>query len=317
MLLDIRRLNVRFLQQDRVIPAVNNLDIQLARNEILAVVGESGAGKSQAFLACTRLAPGNASISGEVWLNGTNLLGLDDDPLRAVRGARIAYVFQDAMTALNPYLRIDTQLVEVLKRHRGLAGKAARAAVEDMLRLVRIPDPAIRMKQYPHQLSGGQRQRVMLAMALLAQPEILVADEPTTALDVTVQRRILDLLKDLQRELGFSLILITHDLGVVAHIAQRVAVMYAGRVVEIATVKELFDDPRHRYTRGLLAAAPRLDGGIPRPIPGQPPKPERLPAGCAFAPRCDDIMNRCQQPLPWLEISPTHFVACHAEVKRD
>lgn len=317
MLLDIRRLNVRFLQQDRVIPAVNNLDIQLARNEILAVVGESGAGKSQAFLACTRLAPGNASISGEVWLNGTNLLGLDDDALRAVRGARIAYVFQDAMTALNPYLRIDTQLVEVLKRHRGLAGKAARAAVEDMLRLVRIPDPAIRMKQYPHQLSGGQRQRVMLAMALLAQPEILVADEPTTALDVTVQRRILDLLKDLQRELGFSLILITHDLGVVAHIAQRVAVMYAGRVVEIATVKELFDDPRHRYTRGLLAAAPRLDGGIPRPIPGQPPKPERLPAGCAFAPRCDDIMNRCQQPLPWLEISPTHFVACHAEVKRD
>lgn len=199
MLLDIRRLNVRFLQQDRVIPAVNNLDIQLARNEILAVVGESGAGKSQAFLACTRLAPGNASISGEVWLNGTNLLGLDDDALRAVRGARIAYVFQDAMTALNPYLRIDTQLVEVLKRHRGLAGKAARAAVEDMLRLVRIPDPAIRMKQYPHQLSGGQRQRVMLAMALLAQPEILVADEPTTALDVTVQRRILDLLKDLQR----------------------------------------------------------------------------------------------------------------------
>ncbi|HEX7029747.1 MAG TPA: ABC transporter ATP-binding protein [Gammaproteobacteria bacterium] len=317
MLLDIRGLNVGFRQQDRVVPAVNRLDIQLARNEILAVVGESGAGKSQAFLALTRLVAENAVVSGEAWLDGRNLLALDDEALRGVRGSRIAYVFQDAMTALNPYLRIGTQLVEVLKRHRGLKGKAARAAAGEMLELVRIPEPATRMKQYPHQLSGGQRQRVMLAMALLGRPEILIADEPTTALDVTVQRRILDLLKDLQKDLGFSLIFITHDLGVVARIAQRVAVMYAGSVVEIATVQELFDDPRHRYTRGLLAAAPRLHGGIPRPIAGQPPKPDRLPAGCAFAPRCGDIMNRCQQPLPWLEISPTHFVACHAEVKRD
>lgn len=317
MLLDIRRLNVHFRQQEHVVPAVNNLDIQLAKNEILAIVGESGAGKSQAFLALTRLAPANAAITGEVWLNGRDLLALNDEDLRAVRGGRIAYVFQDAMTALNPYLRIGAQLAEVLKRHRKLTGKAARLAAEEMLELVRIPEPATRMKQYPHQLSGGQRQRVMLAMALLGRPEILIADEPTTALDVTVQRRILDLLKDLQQEFGFSLIIITHDLGVVARIAQRVAVMYGGRVVETATVQELFDDPRHRYTRGLLAAAPRLHGGIPKPIAGQLPKPDKLPAGCAFAPRCEDIMNRCQQPLPWLEISPTHFVACHAEVKRD
>jgi len=317
MLLDIRRLSVRFRQPDFLVPAVNNLDLQLARNEILAVVGESGAGKSQAFLACTRLLPDNAIVSGEVWLNGRNLLGLDDKALRRVRGAQIAYVFQDAMAALNPYLRIDAQLLEVLERHRGMKGRAARLAAEEMLALVRIPEAAVRMKQYPHQLSGGQRQRAMLAMALLARPEILIADEPTTALDVTVQRQILDLLKDLQAELGFSLVLITHDLGVVARVAQRVAVMYAGRAVEVATVQELFDDPRHRYTRGLLAAAPRLHGGIPRPIPGQPPRPDRLPAGCAFAARCEDVGNRCQQPLPWIEISPTHFVACHAEIKRD
>ncbi len=317
MLLDIRRLGVRFRQHDGDIPAVNGLDLKLARNEILAVVGESGAGKSQAFLALTRLTAENARIEGEAWLEGRDLLALGEDELRSVRGAEIAYVFQDAMAALNPYLSIGTQLGEVLARHRGLRGKEARMAAEEMLALVRISEPATRLRQYPHNLSGGQRQRAMLAMALLGRPKLLIADEPTTALDVTVQRRILDLLKDLQREFGFSLIFITHDLGVVARIAQRVAVMYAGRIVETGTVHEIFHDPRHRYTRGLLAAAPRLHGGIPRPIPGQPPKPDRLPEGCPFAPRCDDIMNRCQQPLPWIEISPTHFVACHAEVKRD
>lgn len=317
MLLDIRNLDVRFRQQDREILAVSGMSLKLARNEILAVVGESGAGKSQAFLALTRLTAENAIIRGHAWLEGRDLLALDGHALRAVRGAAIGYVFQDAMAALNPYLRIGTQLLEVLDRHRNLRGEAARRAAEDMLALVRIPEPASCMRQYPHQLSGGQRQRAMLAMALLGRPKLLIADEPTTALDVTVQRRIIDLLKDLQQELGFSLIFITHDLGVVARIAQRVAVMYAGRIVETGAVQDIFHDPRHRYTRGLLAAAPRLHGGIPRPIPGLPPKPGLLPEGCAFAPRCGDVMNRCQQAPPWIEISPTHAVACHAEVKRD
>ena len=316
MLLDIRNLCVRFRQQDREIHAVHALDLRLAHNEVLAVVGESGAGKSQAFLSITRLLPENAVISGQAWLNGRDLLALDEAGLQSVRGRKIAYVFQDPMAALNPYLKIRTQLVEVVNRHQGLDGAAAVDKAREMLALVRISEPDVRLAQYPHQLSGGQRQRAMLAMALLGKPELLIADEPTTALDVTVQRQVLDLLRDLQQALGFSLVLITHDLGVVARIAQRVAVMYAGRVVEIGDVREIFFSPRHPYTQGLLAAAPRLHGGLPRPIPGVPPRLEHIPEGCPFAPRCDRVSNKCQRQPPRVEASETHYFLCHEGADR-
>ena len=313
MLLDIRDLDVRFEQRGRTVYAVNRLALQVAKGEIVAVVGESGAGKSQAFLAITRLADESARITGHAWLDGADLLAMPEESLQRVRGRQIAYVFQDPMTALNPYLKIGTQLLEVLARHRGLKGRAARDEAVRMLERVRIPEPAARMRQYPHQLSGGQCQRVMLAMALLGHPRLLVADEPTTALDVTVQRQVLDLLRELQAELGFSLVIITHDLGVVARIAHRVIVMYGGRVMESAPVLDLFRHPRHPYTRGLLAAAPRLDGGPMRPIPGVPPKMDRLFEGCPFAPRCDNRMNECQKPLPLIEVAKNHFVACHSD----
>lgn len=317
MLLDIRGLTVRFRQRAGDVYAVNGMTLQVAQNEIVALVGESGAGKSQAFLALTGLAPENAVVSGEAWLESRNLLALDEDALRKVRGRRIAYVFQDATSALNPYLRVEQQLLEVVHRHRKLAGAAARHEAKAMLEQVRIADADRRMRQYPHQLSGGQRQRVVLAMALLGRPQLLIADEPTTALDVTVQRQILDLLNDLQAEFGFSLVLITHDLGVVARIAHRVAVMYAGRIVESAPATELFANPRHPYTRGLLASAPRLHGGIPRPIKGVPPRLDKLPQGCAFAPRCDKVRNCCQQKVPELEVGEEHHVACQPEVVND
>jgi len=311
MLLDIRNLNVCFEQRERKVHAVNNLDLQLARNEILAVVGESGAGKSQAFLSLTRLVAENATVTGHAWLDGCDLLALDERGLQKVRGGKIAYVFQDPMAALNPYLRLRTQLVEVVSRHQGLKGAAAFEKAREMLALVRISDPGVRLDQYPHQLSGGQRQRAMLAMALLGQPELLIADEPTTALDVTVQRQVLDLLSDLQAAFGFSLVLVTHDLGVVARLAQRVAVMYAGRIVEIGNLREVFFDARHPYTKGLLAAAPRLHGGLPRPIPGVPPKLEHLSEGCPFAPRCESVHNKCQRQPPMIEVTSTHRFVCH------
>lgn len=314
MLLDVRNLQVRFDRHGQTVHAVNGLSFKVGKGDVLAIVGESGAGKSQACLALTGLLPENATVSGEVWLESGNLMTCKTRDLENVRGAKIAYVFQDPMTALNPYLRIDRQLLEVIERHRGLDRDAARREAETMLELVRIPDPAIRMRQYPHQLSGGQRQRVMLAMALLGRPKLLIADEPTTALDVTVQRQILDLLKTLQQELDFSLVIITHDLGVVAHIARHVAVMYAGRIVETAAVHEIFRNPRHPYTRGLIAAAPKLHGGIPAPIPGVPPRLDRLPQGCAFAPRCAHVSNRCQQTVPEIELENEHRVVCQPEV---
>lgn len=312
MLLDIRQLEVSFSQHGRELCAVNGIDLKICEKEILAVVGESGAGKSQAFLAITRLVE-QAEIRGEAWLRGKDILALSENALRTVRGGRIAYVFQDAMSALNPYLRIGTQLLEVVARHRNLDGAAARDLALDMLKRVRIPEGALRLRQFPHQLSGGQRQRVMLAMALLGQPDLLIADEPTTALDVTVQRQVLDLLQDLQQELGFSLVLITHDLGVVARIAQRVAVMYGGRIVESGTVEEIFFDARHPYTRGLLAAAPRLSGALPKPIPGVPPSADRLPQGCPFAPRCGHRDNRCQRLPGETSVSESHTCRCFLE----
>lgn len=310
MLLDVRRLQVRFHQRGRVIHAVNGVDLQLQEGDALAVVGESGAGKSQALLALTGLVPRSAKVSGQAWFEGEELLALPEARRRHVRGGRIAYVFQDAMSALNPYLRIGTQLGEVLALHRGLTGTRARDAMIDMLDRVRIPDPGARLAQYPHQLSGGQRQRVMLAMALLGQPRLIIADEPTTALDVTVQRKVLDLLAELRRELKFSLIIVTHDLGVAKHVANRIAVMYAGRVVESGPLQAVFEDPRHPYTRALLAAAPRPHGPPPSPIPGQPPRLDHVPEGCAFAARCPQVRNACQQAIAEHEFADGRRVAC-------
>ncbi|MDX1455625.1 MAG: ABC transporter ATP-binding protein [Gammaproteobacteria bacterium] len=317
MLLDIRKLNVRFAMQGGTVHAVNGASLQVAHDDIVAVVGESGSGKSQTFLALTGLAGGNAEVRGEAWFESRNLLALSPKVMRGVRGRQIAYVFQDPMTALNPYLTIGKQLLEVIQADADSQRGSARQAVLDMLEAVRLREPAKRFSQYPHQLSGGQQQRVMLAMALLARPRLLIADEPTTALDVTVQRQVLDLLQQLQAELGFSLVLITHDLGVVARLARRVVVMYGGRVMEAASAEDFFAAPRHPYSRALLAAAPRLTGDLPRPIPGQPPRPTHSPPGCPFAARCPQVINTCQQPLPWQEVAPGHHVACHRVAEAD
>lgn len=317
MLLDIRHLQVRYGEPGDETFAVCDASLQLAENEILAVVGESGAGKTQAFLAITRLCSEGVHLSGEAYLENRDLLAMDEAALVNLRGREIAYVFQDPMTALNPYLRIQAQLLEVLPRSSTTSKREALARIDEMLAAVRIPEPARKRRMYPHQLSGGQQQRVMLAMALLGRPRLLIADEPTTALDVTVQLEVLDLLRELQREFGFSLVVITHDLGVVARVADRVAVMYGGRVVETARADEFFADARHPYSRGLLAAAPRLTGGMPKPIPGSPPVLDHQPRGCPFAARCDHVANICQQALPWVEISDSHAVACQLEVEHD
>ena len=314
MLLDIRHLEVRYGPAAQPTWAVTDMSLQLAAGEAVAVVGESGAGKSQAFLALTRLCEEDASIGGEAWFDNRPLLRLDEEALSRLRGREIAYVFQDPMTALNPYLRVEQQMLEVLELHRPMPRRAALAEIDAMLEAVRIHEPSRKRKLYPHQLSGGQRQRVMLAMALLGRPRLLVADEPTTALDVTVQLEVLDLLRDLHAQFGFALVFITHDLGVVARVAERVAVMYGGRIVETAPVADFFRDARHPYSRGLLAAAPRLEGGIPKPIPGSPPLLDRLPKGCPFAARCSQVTNICQEPLPWVEVTPGHHVACQLEV---
>jgi oligopeptide transport system ATP-binding protein len=317
MLLDIRHLQVRYGNEDTETFAVTDATLQLAKGEVLAVVGESGAGKSQAFLAITRLCADGARISGEAYLDSRDLMAMNENELVKIRGHDIGYVFQDAMTALNPYLRIERQMLEVLEQHRPMSQQAALAEIDAMLAAVRIENAARKRKLFPHQLSGGQRQRVMLAMALLGRPRVLIADEPTTALDVTVQLEVLDLLRELHEQFGFGLVVVTHDLGVVARVADRVAVMYGGRVVESATSAEFFADARHPYSQGLLAAAPRLDGGMPRPIPGAPPVLDHLPKGCPFAARCVHVMNVCQQPLPWVEITATHFVACQLEVQHE
>lgn len=317
MLLDMRHVAVTYGDPDTTSWAVTDASLKVAQGEAVAVVGESGAGKSQAFLALAHLCDEGARYGGEAWFDGRNLLALEEMELAKLRGREIAYVFQDPMTALNPYLRIEQQLLEVLELHRPVPRGKALREIDDMLDAVQISNPERKRRLYPHQLSGGQRQRVMLAMALLARPRLLIADEPTTALDVTVQLDVLDLLRDLHTQYGFALVFITHDLGVVARVAERVAVMYGGRIVETAGAGEFFTDARHPYSRALLAAAPRLSGGIPKPIPGSPPLLDHLPQGCPFAARCSQVTNTCQQPLPWVEISETHAVACHLEVPHE
>ena len=304
-MLRVSGLRVGFGTEDGLVQAVDGVDFELRGGEVLAIVGESGSGKSvtaQTVLGLTR-AP-NARIEGSVRLGETELLGASDAALREVRGGRIGMVFQDPMTSFNPVYRLGAQIAEAIRAHRPETSKAeARARAIELFGAVGIPDPERRVDSYPHEFSGGMRQRAMIAMALALDPEVLIADEPTTALDVTVQAQILDLLTELNRERDLATLLITHDFGVVAEVADRVAVMYAGRVVEQGTLDEVFYDPQHPYTWGLLGSTVRLDRERPRRLPqigGAPPSLLALPPGCAFAPRCPHAFERCGE-LPPLE----------------
>jgi peptide/nickel transport system ATP-binding protein len=324
--LDIVDLEVDLVSRDGTVRAVDGISFRLERGETLAIVGESGCGKSITALSLLRLVPSPPARvrARAVRFTDHDLLTISDDALRRLRGDRIAMVFQEPMTSLNPVLTVGRQIVETLREHRGLGRAEAQAEAIELLRLVRIPDPERRLRQYPFELSGGMRQRVMIAIALACRPDVLIADEPTTALDVTVQAQILDLLVDLQRRFGTAVILVTHDLAVVAQTAQRVLVMYAGRIVEEAPVAELFAAPAHPYTRGLLAAMPHVvaTGDGPRgrlaELAGTVPVLDRAAVGCAFAERCDRASARCTSERPPLETRAAgHRAACwHAEGAR-
>ncbi len=319
MVLDVKNLQTVFFTNSGLFRAVDDVSFSVRRGETLAIVGESGCGKSVTALSIMRLVPDPPGriVGGSVALEGTDLLGLDEAEMRAIRGNRISMIFQEPMTSLNPVMRIGDQITEAVRLHRDMTAKEAWTKAVEMLRLVRIPEPEQRAREYPHQLSGGMRQRAMIAMALACRPVLLIADEPTTALDVTIQAQILALIVELQQELGTGLILITHDLGVVAQTAQRVIVMYAGKKVEEATVDALFENPRHPYTRGLMASMPAvLSFGLDTDarlveIPGMVPSLTNLPAGCAFAPRCTMAVERCRAEYPPLQDwGDNHFAAC-------
>jgi len=317
--IDVKSLKTVFFTSSGLFKAVDDVSFIVRRGETLAIVGESGCGKSVTALSVMRLVPDPPGriVGGSVTLEGTDLLGLDESAMRRIRGDRISMIFQEPMTSLNPVMRIGDQITEAVTLHRPITRKAAWTTAVDMLKLVRIPEPERRAREYPHQLSGGMRQRAMIAMALACRPALLIADEPTTALDVTIQAQILALIVELQKELGTGLILITHDLGVVAQTAQRVIVMYAGKKVEEASVESLFENPRHPYTRGLMASMPavisRAAGADARlvEIPGMVPSLTNLPAGCAFAPRCTLAIDRCRAEYPPLqEFGGNHLAAC-------
>jgi oligopeptide/dipeptide ABC transporter ATP-binding protein len=316
-LLDVIDLQTQFATRHGVVRAVDRVSWDVAEGETVALVGESGCGKSVTALSIMRLVapPAGRIAGGRILFKGRDLLTLSEEEMRHVRGREIAMIFQEPMTSLNPVLTIGRQLTEGLETHLGLGAAAARARAVDLLAMVGIPDPARRLPQYPHQFSGGMRQRMMIAMALACEPSLVLADEPTTALDVTIQAQILELMKGLSRRLGVAMLIITHNLGVVARYADRVNVMYAGRIIERGTARELYGNPRHPYTLGLLRSVPRLDE--PRrarlnPIDGQPPDLTRLPPGCAFAPRCAFRVERCLAETPPLRAvgGMGHVSAC-------
>jgi peptide/nickel transport system ATP-binding protein len=317
--LDVNGLQTVFFTNSGLFKAVDDVSFSVRRGETLAIVGESGCGKSVTALSLMRLVPDPPGriVGGSIMLEGTDLLALDENEMRQVRGNRISMIFQEPMTSLNPVMRIGDQITEAVRLHRAMPPKEAWDQAVQMLRLVRIPEPEQRAREYPHQLSGGMRQRAMIAMALACRPALLIADEPTTALDVTIQAQILALVLELQKELGMGLILITHDLGVVAQTAQRVIVMYAGKKVEEADVGDLFANPRHPYTSGLMASIPKVPSGNAEAdarlieIPGMVPSLTRLPKGCAFAPRCRFAIARCHEEYPPLErFGAGHLAAC-------
>ena len=320
--IEVKGLQTYLFTRSGIVKAVDDVSFALRRGETLAVVGESGCGKSMTALSLMRLVPSPPGriVGGTITLEGRDLLQLDEAEMRDIRGNDISMIFQEPMTSLNPVLTIGHQIAEALRLHQDLSKTAANEKAVDMLRLTRIPEPEQRAHEFPHQLSGGMRQRAMIAMALACNPKILIADEPTTALDVTIQAQILEIILDLQRELGTAVILITHDLGVVAEMAQRIIVMYAGRKVEEAPIEALFARPQHPYTRGLIGSIPRLPsmrGEVAnslerlQEIPGTVPGLDHLPDGCVFAPRCAHVQDRCRANYPpFEEKSPGHWAAC-------
>lgn len=313
ILLEIKNLNVTYSTQEGVVQAVENLDLQLKRGESLGLVGETGAGKTTTALSIMQLvpAPPGKIETGEIWFDGEDLLKKRSEEMRRIRGNRISMIFQDPMTSLNPVLTVGFQITEAITLHQNLTAKQAEGQARDMLKLVGIPEG--RVDDYPHEFSGGMRQRVGIAMALSCNPRLLIADEPTTALDVTIQAQVLDLMKRLREEFGTSLLLITHDLGVVAEVCDSVAIMYAGSVVEHSTTPRLFETPRHPYTRGLFNSIPSLDEEVPRlkPIKGLMPDPTNLPPGCRFHPRCPQAIDLCSTRSPaHTDLNPEHHVQC-------
>lgn len=313
-LLEVKHLRTHFKTEDGVVPSVNGVSFSVAKGETLAIVGESGCGKSVTSLSIMGLvAPPGEVVGGEIWLEGQNLLALSKKELRKLRGNKLSMIFQEPMTSLNPVFTIGNQLGEVFRQHRQMDKKEARAHSIEMLEHVGIPNAEKIVNSFPHQLSGGMRQRVMIAMALACNPALLIADEPTTALDVTIQAQILELLKKLNKEFQTGVILITHDLGVVAEMADRVVVMYAGEVVEQADVFSLFAEPKHPYTKGLLGSLPKLDENREEldSIPGSVPNPLDMPGGCAFHPRCPAATEECKQNKPQLqEVALNHLARC-------
>lgn len=318
-LIELRDLQTQFFTDDGLVRAVDGVSYTLTKGETLGVVGESGCGKSVTALSILRLIPDPPGkiVNGEILYEGTNLLDLSPAEMRRIRGNDISMIFQEPMTSLNPVFTIGNQIAEAVRLHQGLNKKDAIDKAVEMLTLVGIPVPERRVHEYPHQLSGGMRQRAMIAMALSCNPKVLLADEPTTALDVTIEAQILDLMRNLQSELGTAIIMITHDLGVVAEMARRVVVMYAGKVVEQAPVEQIFAEPNHPYTQGLLQSLPRVDKdatGVKRrlqEIPGIVPRLTNLPPGCAFASRCPKAMAICEEQRPTLEqVAPHHYSAC-------
>jgi peptide/nickel transport system ATP-binding protein len=318
-LLEVENLQTHFRTPDGVNRAVDGVSFYVEEGETLAIVGESGCGKSVTAMSILRLIPEPpGKIAGALRLEGCDLMTLDDRAMRAIRGNDISMIFQEPMTSLNPVLSIGRQLGETLRLHQGLDHKSAQARAADMLNLVGISEPGRRLREYPHQMSGGMRQRVMIAMALACNPKLLIADEPTTALDVTIQAQILDLMAELKRRIGAAIVLITHDLGVVAEVAERVMVMYAGRKIEEAPAAALFRAPRHPYTQGLLGAVPKLGSSLTgaetklAEIPGTVPSLKQRIVGCVFAGRCPRATELCRQVAPALELkAPGHLAACH------
>ncbi len=314
-LLEIRSLTTQFLTEDGIVRAVEEVSLEIFPGEILSLVGESGCGKSVTGLSLLRLIPipPGRIVRGEILFEGRDLLHLEEREMEKVRGNEISMIFQEPMTSLNPVFTIGSQIIETLQLHQHLPKKEARQKAIELLQRVRIPYPEIRIDSYPHQLSGGMRQRAMIAMALSCQPKLLIADEPTTALDVTIQAQVLRLLKEIQQEMGMAVMLITHDLGVVSEIADRVAVMYAGRIVEMGPFETLFREMRHPYTRGLFDSIPQLEEKKERlkAIPGQVPNPFDLPTGCKFHPRCYLAIEACSKEEPPLfQIDGNHFSRC-------
>ncbi|MEL0612282.1 oligopeptide ABC transporter ATP-binding protein OppD [Marinomonas arenicola] len=316
-ILEVDHLRVNFTTPDGQVTAVNDLNFNLAQGETLGIVGESGSGKSQTAFALMGLLAGNGLIEGEARFEGQNILSLNEKAMNKIRSEKIAMIFQDPMTSLNPYMKVGQQLMEVLILHKGMSKADAFEASVKMLDAVKMPEARKRMKMYPHEFSGGMRQRVMIAMALLCQPKLLIADEPTTALDVTVQAQILTLLNELKAEFDTSIIMITHDLGVVAGLCDKVLVMYAGRTMEYGLTDDIFYHPTHPYTQGLLEAIPRLDSneGTLTTIAGNPPNLLNLPTGCPFQERCQHAEDRCRKEAPTLEeYQAGKLRACHKPI---